>query len=424
MVSRPTPACMPRPRAAGFTFISSVPPPAPPGGSPFLWQPRPSVGAAAFTFIELIVVMGVLAMLMGLTVGYLKGAGRVSGLQLARNQILDAAHRAQAMSRGEKLTVVTLRETHDLERRGHEIFTMIAESVLTHSFETLDGASRNLPIRSPGTVKIVPGGNPGSCAQFGRGGALEFEPQASFAMTDGLDVEMWVIPEGGANVMTMLEGRGAYEVSLVRGSTGDYDLRLRVNLRPPDGGDGEPSWASFETEKSPVRATGRWTHVHVRYNGSDASLEVDGLEYVKRGTSTTPTRTGTARRLAVPPEGAVALSVGSSAQSYVGKMDGLVVRGVFRLREDRNLLPEGVTIQVLQPAKQQLPFRLHYVNGRLDPQRHPEDVKIAFLDEARPDDRPMVFSAGRHGAIRADFERFTPPAGGPAQAAPGDGGAK
>ena len=79
--------------------------------------------------------------------------------------------------------------------------------------------------------------------------ALEREPQASFAMTDGLDVEMWLIPEGGGNVMTLLEGEGLYEVSLVRGSSGDYDLRLKVNLRPAEG-DGEPTWVVFESEKT------------------------------------------------------------------------------------------------------------------------------------------------------------------------------
>jgi hypothetical protein len=362
-------------------------------------------------------VMGVLAMLMGLTVGYLKSAGRVSGLQMARVQLLDAARRAQTMSRGDRLTVVTLRESGDLERRAYEIFTMVSEGVLTHAFETVDGASRSLPIRSPGTVKIVPGGNPGSCAQFTRGGALEFEPQPSFAMTDGLDIEMWLIPESGGNVMTLVEGDGAYDVSLVRGSGGDYEVRLRVNLRPPDGV-GEPTWTSFETEQSPVRPTGRWTHVHVRYNGTDASLEVDGLEHVKRSASTSPTRSGEARRLHVPPEGAIALSVSSTAQPYIGKMDGLIVRGVFRLRDDRNLLPEGVSIEVLQPAKQPLPYRLHYVNGRLDPERHSEDVKLALRDASRPDDRPLVFTAGRHGSIGADFERYTaatetPPPGTP-----------
>jgi hypothetical protein len=162
--------------------------------------------------------------------------------------------------------------------------------------------------------------------------------------------------------------------------------------------------------------------VHVRYNGMDASLEVDGLEHVKRTGATTPTRGGRGRRLFVPREGAVALSVSSAAQPYIGKLDSLVVRGVFRLKEDRNLLPEGVAIEVLQPAKQALPYRLHYVNGRLDPERHPEDVKIAFRDEGRPDDPPLVFTAGRHGALRADYARASATVEAAAPAGAGDAG--
>ena len=170
--------------------------------------------AAGFTFIELIVVMGVLATLMGLTVGFIRSVGREQSLALARVQVLDAARRAQGLGRGDKLSMLTFRHATDDE--GHprdEVFALLAQGVLTHAFETLEGASRSLPLRGQGSVKIVPGGRPGNCAQFARGQAIEFEAQPSFAMTDGIDCEMWIVPDAGSNVMTLLEGRGSYELA-------------------------------------------------------------------------------------------------------------------------------------------------------------------------------------------------------------------
>lgn len=386
---------------------------------------RGRTAARGFTFIELIVVMGVLAMLMGLTVGYIRSAGRVNALAMARVQVLDAARRAQGLGRGDKLALITFRhaETED-GRPVDEVFTLLAQGVLTHAFETLDGASRSLPAKAGAGVKIVPGGRPGSCAQFGRGAAIEFDPQPSFAMTDGIDCEMWLMPDPGSNVMTLVDGRGSYEVALVRGGTAaDYDLRLRVNLRPKGEArdeQGEPSWLAFESEGAPVRTNGQWTHVHVRFDGLSASLEVDGLECTKRAGASAPADAGRGgtRRLAVPLEGAVALTLGSTAQSYVGKMDSLVLRGVFRLKEDRTFLPDGVEIEVLDPPKQALPFRVHYVNGALDPLRHAGDVRIALRDGKEPGALPLVLVLGRHGAIRADYERSAAPAGDAPAASP------
>jgi type II secretory pathway pseudopilin PulG len=378
--------------------------------------------ALGFTFIELIVVMGVLAMLMGLTVGYIKGAGRVNALQMARTQLLDAARRAQGNSRGEKISMFTFRlAERENSQRIHEVFTALADVVLTHAFETIDGASRNLPLKTSGDVRIEPDGRPGSCARFGRGGVLEFEPQASFAVTDGLDVELWIAPEAGPSIMTLIEGQGAYDVALVRGSSGDYDLRLRVNLRPAEG-PGEPTWATFESAGGPVKATGLWTHVHVRFDGLQAAFEVNGIDFAKKTVlpGTPGARQGpVSRRIAVPREGAVPLFVGSTAQPFVGRMDALVVRGVFRLVEDRPELPDGIVVEVLEPAKQPLPFRVFYVNGRLDPLRHTTDVRIKFSDVNRPDDAPLILVLGRHGNISADYARGSEAAGASPGASPG-----
>lgn len=383
--------------------------------------------ARGFTFIELITVMGIVGLLMGLTVGLVRGTGRVGALGMARAQLLDTAYRARGMSAGDRLALLTVRTLEDENGRTvHEAFTSVASTVLTHSFEALDRPSLDLPIKVDGAVKVDRlGGWAGACGEFLRGGYLTLSAQPSFAATDGLDVELAVKVEDGPPVMTLVEGTGAYEVALVRGPLGGaYDVRLRLNLRPEEGR-GEPLWTSWETEGQPVRANGRWTHVHASFDGVSASLRVDNLECVKRppgagAAGASPAGPGT-RRIAVPLAGAVPLLLSSPTQPFVGRMDSVVVRGVFRLAEERTRMPEGIELLVELPVKQSLPYRVTYRNGRLDPERHFEDVVLRAMDPRRPDDPPLRLHLSRFGSVEA-FTGSRPgapePAGTPPPAAP------
>jgi hypothetical protein len=364
-----------------------------------------SARPSGFSFIELLVIMGIVAVMASLSVGWLQGAGRSTGLTLARTQLLDAARRAQSRSMGGRLATLTFRKsTQENGHELHEATVMVAETVLSHSFERLDGASGFLPMETMGDVKVdALGGRTGGGAVFGRGGVIAFAPQASFAFTEGLDAEVWLLPSAGGASMTVLEGQGAYDITLFRALTAaDYDVRLRVNLLAPDGR-GEPTMVTYETEGAPVRATGRWTHLRVAFDGQTPLFEVDSLErQVRRPTSGSVVST-VARRIGVPPEGAVALRIGSSSQPYQGRMDGLLVRGVFRLSDDVVTLPDGLAFDVVQPAKATLPLRVRYTNGRLDALKHPQDVVLRVVDTRRPDDLPLLLELGRSGLVRSDM---------------------
>jgi type II secretory pathway pseudopilin PulG len=377
-----------------------------------------------FSFIELIVIMGIVAVMAGLSVGWLQNAGRASGLVLARSQLLDAARRAQSRSMGGRLATLTFRTGQDANgREVQEAAVHVAETVLSHAFERLDGASGMLPMEAQGDVKVDPlGGRTGGCAVFGRGGVLSFQPQAAFAVTEGLDMEVWLVPTGTAPNMVVLEGQGSYEVALFRAlSGGDYDVRLRVNLRPAEE-QGEPVWTTFETEGAPVKATGRWVHLRVAFDGQAPLFEVDTLERPVRragaGAGASADVAPRARRIYVPPEGGVTLRVGSTAQPFQGRMDGLVFRGVFRLRDDVVTLPDRLAFEVLQPSRTRLPFHVRYANGRLDPVKHPQDVVVQVRDTVRVDDLPLVLELGRSGLVRADLGAP------PSPASPSEGGAR
>jgi hypothetical protein len=368
------------------------------------------------------VIMGMIAVMMGITVGYLQGGGRSNAITIAKTQVRDACYRAKSRSQGGRLsTLVFRRGTDENGRDVDQLSIQVAETVLSHAFETLQGASRNLPME--GVVKLDRAGRTGSAARFGRGEFLRFPAQASFAVSEGLELEMWLKPEGGPAEMTLLEGEGAYEATLFRATTGnDYDVRLRLFLRPPDDR-GEPSWTTFETEGAPVKTAPRWQHLRVTFDGIVPTVEVDGLERKLRsgrggavaGAGATPPL----RRIAVPALGAVVLNVSSGGKPYVGWMDGLVLRGVFRVAEDEVSLPLGIVFDVRQPARRQLPFRMRWTNGRLDPERHPEDVVVLVRDVGRPQDPPIVMEVNRAGLVRVD-QGEAPSA---PQSAPGDSGA-
>ena len=221
-------------------------------------------------------------------------------------------------------------------------------------------------------------------------------------------MEVWLAPTGTAPSMIVLEGQGAYEVSLFRALTGgDYDVRLRVNLLPPDGR-GDPAWVAYETEGAPVKATGRWVHLRVAFDGQAPAVR-GGHPRAQRAQSGAPGAAAPAahgagappraRRIAVPPDGGVTLRVGSSTQPYQGRMDGLVFRGVFRLRDDVVTLPAGLAFEVLQPAKHAaaLPRAL-----RQRPARHRPGTRRTWSccvrDTVRVDDLPLVLELGRSAA--------------------------
>lgn len=368
-----------------------------------------STGSRGFSFVELIVIMGIVAVMAGLSVGWIQGAGRATGMTLARTQLLDAARRAQSRSMGGRLATLSFQRTKGENGRDmDEVTVHVAEAVLSHAFERIEGASGLLPMAVQGDVKVDPeGGRTGGGAVFARGGVIAFQPQAAFATTEGLDLEAWIIPTGNAPVMVLVDGVGAYEVSLFRAVTGsDYDLRLRLNLLAPDGR-GEPAWVVYETEGAPVRSHGRWVHVRVAFDGSTPLFEVDGLErQVRRpgaARGAPPPPAPAPRRIAVPAEGAVALRIGSATQPFQGRMDGFVFRGVFSTRDDRITLPDGYQFEVLAPARTALPMRVRYANGRLDAAHHPQDVVLQVRDVTRPGDLPLVLELGRSGMVRADM---------------------
>ncbi|MDF1700497.1 MAG: hypothetical protein P1V36_04995, partial [Planctomycetota bacterium] len=175
-----------------------------------------------FSFIEIVIVMGAMAVLLGLAVGYIGNLGRSTYVQQSKAMLQETAHACLSASMGGKRAVLLLREDQDED--GYNFLVIgasVARPVLTHQFETLDFASEARSPSVQGQVELDrKQGRIGNCAKF-TGGHLKFPPLSVFAMTEGLEFDCWIKPESRRTLMTLVKGGEAYEVQLVQAGGND-----------------------------------------------------------------------------------------------------------------------------------------------------------------------------------------------------------
>lgn len=370
---------------------------------------RTRASSRGFSFVELLVVMGVMAILMGLSIGFLQNVGQASRLKVARERLVESVRRCLVSSSGGKRTVLTLRK--DAEETLW-LGALIAQPVLTHQFEELGQASDLRLAELVGGVKLIENeGRQGHCVEFSRSGHIRFGAEPSFAMTEGLDCEVWLQPRNTKRSMVVFQGgesgTASYRVVLVRkGDSSNYDVKLILRLRTRDVGSGDPGLEkTFATSDAPILADGRWSHLAVRFDGSEADIEVNGLPYydpkarlarrANRGRSDVAAEE--IRQIAIPRTGVVPLLISSDSDSFEGRMDQFILRGVFRSAELEEEMPNN--LGVLEPAV--LPARIEFLNGKLDPAVHGGDVAWLFEDLGNPGLLPLEIRVGQNGTVTA-----------------------
>lgn len=373
---------------------------------------RASARSHGFSFIEIVIVMGAMAVLLGLAVGYIGNLGRGTYVQQSRALLQETAHACLSASMGGRRAVLLMRSKTDAE--GNEVLVIgasITRPVLTHQFETLEFASEARKPEVAGQVELDrKQGRIGNCAKFG-GGHLKFAPRSVFAMTEGLEFDCWIKPDRGRTIMTLVQGGEAYEVQLVQGSVSDtYDVRLRLKARKVSEDGRAPAVdVNFQTKGGAVVADGRWQRIQVIWQGLDPSIRVNGLEVYegegKRrqpGGTLGPEDVAQVMRIAVGERGAVPLTIGGSGNGYYGLMDGFRILGVFRSQDFERQLPGD--LEVIEPK---LPLRVAFYNGGLDPDVHSGDQIIRLRDLGNLADPALRLSIGMYGTISAAFERTT-----------------
>ena len=358
---------------------------------------RERVRRSGFTFLEILIVMAVMGILMGIGIGYLQNIGAASRVDQARAILRETVYAFKQSSNGGTRAILDLhyRERDDALVVG----AAVARALLTANFEALDSTSNDYPLDVQGNVELEPKGHLGAAAKFD-GGALVFEPQSAFAMTDGLQIDGWFLPRVGASTMSLVTGEGAYKLQLVRDpETDGYDVLLKLMLKDPGPGRRAGSEKTYRTKGGPLRPAVGWTHLQVGYDGADASILVNGIECEtrrrsrRRGQATVDEEAGH-RRLVVPEGGAVQLTLGGTSTPYAGLMDTLVIGGVFRSSDtERELYGLRLVRQGERPVK------VVYRNGRLDPARHAGAV-LLYLEETTNTGGPLLeLKLGMYGTV-------------------------
>ncbi len=373
----------------------------------------PARGGAGFTFIEIIVVMGIMAMLLGLALGFLRNVGRAALAQQAAWNVGESGMRCQNSSAGNRTATFLLEEQDDGDGfRRLVIRNSLQTPILTANFEAAAPGSPEWFFKADapdlasavGDVKVVE--DPAGTAVFGQGSYLDFHTRAIFAVTDGIGIDVAVKPVGGRASMVLLRGTDSedesklYEVVLEKdGISEAYRVLLRVRIAPVRAGRSESaslgSLETFQTQDAPV-LPGAWSRLSLTFDGRDARMSVNGLDRVKRdpvkkGVPPSPTPE---RRFVLPKSGAAHLTLSAPGSGYVGSVDTLSMTGIFRTDEDVRELRGDV--KVLRPS---LPVRAVFTNGRLDPAVHMSDVVILLGSDAEPDAGAYEIRFGLYGSI-------------------------
>ncbi len=369
-------------------------------------------GQGGFSFIELVVVMGAMGVLLGLAVGYISNIGQATFIVQAKSMLSETAYRCLSASVGDRRAILTLRRAEDVD--GDLVLRIgaaVARPVLTHQFETIDFASEARSPAVTGEVEVMKtGGRVGNCAKFGENASLEFAESSVFAMTEGIELDVWVRPTAGTRQMAIVEGGESYGVYLMQAGDSDaYDVKLNLKLRKvSEGGRTAPYDKPFETKGAPVVADGRWSRIQVAFDGVDASIRVNGLDaYTPDGKRREPGETlqgqflvEQVHRIHVPSSGLLPVTISSTRVPYRGLMDSFRLMGVFRSEELERDLPGP--LEVLYPR---IPMRVVFRNGALDPDEHSSDQMIRLKDTRNPQDPPLRLTMGMFGTITSVFEK-------------------
>jgi prepilin-type N-terminal cleavage/methylation domain-containing protein len=367
---------------------------------------RESVAAAGrrsvsgFTFLELLVVMALVAMLLGLTIGWLGNIGRTARSAQAASIVTETAFRCQNMSAGGRRATMELRVAKDADGNERLVCRAAAQRpILTANFEPpprdkpeldwfVSAAGDPDTARPVGNVRLVDEDGKTAVA-LQRGGHVEFGARSGFAVTDGMGVDVLVKPAGGAATMTLLKcgdtTQPIWRVQLVKDAVSGpevYAVVLSVWTVAADAPPGAITGAGkpFRTP-APCVPAGVWSRLQISYDGREASIKVEGVERLKpvatRGKG--PPVEPPAERFTATANGVAPLQLSAAESPFVGSVDTLEVTGVFRSNEDERDLRD---VEVLRPA---LPLRVVYANGRLDPSRHLSDVLIWLVSPKDPD---------------------------------------
>ena len=328
-----------------------------------------------FTLIEVLVVMSLLGVLFGLSIGLIAKAGRGNALLQTANSVVSQLASARAQSQAGDTAYVKFESAPD----GDATVRSFRQRQVFHwPCEDFERASEEGVLKRSGQVEISGAGVPsgeGDHAVFS-GGTIDLGNPPWLHLIDGFSIRCMINPDpkaSTANVVLFKKGPG-FRISLVRGDLGRFEVQCKLRLLPGPDGSGGGDWvlktgfddaAEIEEWKGPV-LPGRWQDLTVAYDRNSFTIHVNGRLRARR----------TDRKSPMKSDGDASLLIGNG---YMGGFDSLLISGIFEDDDDRFEFPAAVTwVDEKGEPIVGRSLDIHFRNRALDPTRHQSDVRIVL----------------------------------------------
>ena len=340
--------------------------------------------AAGFTLVEVLIVLSLVGILMGLSIGFLGSMGRGNSLIDSANRLRDLFAAAANSSVGGERAYVALEPR---EGGGAVARAFVNRQVFCWACEDLTSASEEV-LEKTGGVRVAENdlsSREGKHVRIDSGGAMNLGNRSWLQMRDGFAIRCRIRPDAKGGSMTLFQKGNAYAVRLVPApAAGSFDVEVEINLEADATGKGGGSHllrTGFReaTEVAEWRGPvlgGRWQDIRIAYDRNLLTIHVDERLRGIRGDKST--------RIVLSTEG---FKIGGG---YSGGFDSLLVSGIFERDEARFEIGQNVVWVDDAGKPKTAGERIHFLNRGLDAREHARPVAI----------RLMLDEGGVRGAVR------------------------
>lgn len=319
-----------------------------------------------FTLVEVLVVMSLLAVLMGLSVGLITQSQSGNKLLVATNSLAQQLASARAQAFGSSTTYVQVRTAPD---GGMRVRSFRDRQVLAWAAEDFAKASEDV-LRRGGGVEISQDlGLEGHYVILEPGGTVSLGSPQWLDFRDGFSIQCRLRPEASGGVL--FRKGDAISVAITQGGAGRLGIDAKIRLARDEQGQGEGTYelrtGMLDAEVVPEWAAplipGRWHDVRISYDRNAFTIYVDGR---LRGTRSD-------RRNLMQPSEADEFVIGGG---YAGGFDSFVLSGIFESEETGDGIPSE--IRCTGPDGKVVPgdILVHFRNRSLDPHHHAAPVNL------------------------------------------------
>jgi prepilin-type N-terminal cleavage/methylation domain-containing protein len=331
-----------------------------------------------FTLVEVLVVMSLLAVLMGLSVGLITQAQSGNKLLVATNALAQQLASARAQAFGSSTTYVQVRTAPD---GSTHVRSFRDRQVLAWAAEDFTKASEDV-VRRGNAVEVSPDlGLEGHYVIFEPGGTVSLGSPQWLDFRDGFSIQCRLRPDARGG--TLVKKGEAISVAVTQGGAGRLGVDAKIKLARDEQGQGEGMCelrtgmrdAEVVPEWSAPLIPGRWHDVRVAYDRNAFTIWVDGK---LRGTRSDR------RNLMAPTEEAEFVIGGG----YAGGFDSLVISGIFENDETGGGFPPEIRRVGADGKVAAGDLLIHFRNRSLDPHHHAAPVNIRLELDRGPESTP------------------------------------